>query len=39
MLPAFTWARGHTGNSYIFSVYFMAPLKTTVAKCVDGNLA
>jgi len=33
------WAKGHTVNSYSFSVYFMAPLKTTVANCVDGSLA
>lgn len=39
MLAAFTWTKGHTVNSYSFSVYLMAPLKTTVATCVDGNLA
>lgn len=39
MLPAFTRAKGHTANSYSISVYFMAPLKTTVANYVDGSLA
>lgn len=39
ILPDFTWAKRHAVNSHSFTIYFMAPLKTTVANYVDGSLA